>query len=133
MSLQGNSTGATARLRYTAATHVGGALLTDVVVTETLTGLASFTPRSNNMILDVRYEVDPGAATPMALFTRRSADVRKLLGTSPDLLPTFTGNQRAGFPIGLKAGFFQIVEQQMSGTLAASDPFAITLARPLDV
>jgi len=50
-----SSTGATARLRYTAATHVGTALLSDVVVTETLTGLTSFTPRSNNMILDVRY------------------------------------------------------------------------------
>ncbi len=125
------STGATATLRFTGITHT--ALLTDTVATETITGLTSYTPRSNNVILDIRYEVDPGSATPMALFTRRGADQRKLLGTSPNLLPTFTGNVRSGFPIGLRAGFFQVTEQQIAGTPGASDPFAFTLARPLDV
>jgi hypothetical protein len=126
-----SSTGATARLRFTGITHT--ALLTDTAATETITGLTSFTPRSNNVILDITYEVDPGAATPMALFTRRTADKRKLLGTSTALLPSFTGNQRAGFPIGLMSGFFQVTEQQIAGTPGASDPFALTLARPLDV
>jgi len=125
------STGQTARLRFTGVTHT--ALLSDTVLTETITGNTQFTPRSNNVILDIRYEVDPGAATPMAVFTRRSADVRKLLGTSPDLLPTFTGDKRVGFPIGLKSGFFQVTEQQIAGTPGASDPLALTLARPLDV
>ena len=125
------STGATATLRMTTADHT--ALLTDTVSVETITGLNSYTPRSNNVILDIRYEVDPGSATPMALFTRRTADVRKLLGTSPALLPTFTGNIRSGFPIGLRSGFFQFTEQQMSGTPGASDPYSVTLARPLDV
>lgn len=126
------SAGTTARLRFNAITHT--ALLTDTVATETITNSAlGYNPRSPNTILDIRYEVDPGAATPMAIFTRRSADVRKLLGTSPDLLPTFTGSVRNGFPIGLKAGFFQFTEQQIAGTPGASDPFAITLVRPLDV
>ena len=125
------STGQTARLRFNGITHT--ATLQDTVATETITGNTQFTPRSPNTILDIRYEVDPGSATPMAIFTRRSADIRKLLGTSPDLLPAFTGAVRAGFPIGLKAGFFQIVEQQIAGVAGASDPFAITLVRPLDV
>lgn len=127
-----SSTGATATMRFTAGV-IATALLTDALRTETATGLTSWTPRSNNLILDIRYEVDPGATTPMALFTRRSTDQRKLLGTSPALLPTFTGNQRAGFPIGLRAGFFQIVEQQLAGALAVSQGFSITLATPLDV
>jgi len=125
------STGASTTMRFTAQTHT--ALLSDAVLTETITGLTSFTPRSSNAILDVRYEVDPGSATPMAVFTRRGADTRKILGTSPNLLPTFTGNIRAGFPIGLRAGFFQVVEQQIAGTPGASDPLSLTLARPLDV
>jgi len=125
------STGASTTMRFTGVTHT--ALLSDSVLTETITGLTSFTPRSSNAILDVRYEVDPGSATPMAVFTRRGADIRKILGTSPNLLPTFTGNIRAGFPIGLKAGFFQVVEQQIAGTPGASDPISLTLARPLDV
>lgn len=125
------SSGQTARLRFTGITHT--ALLTDTVATETITGNTQFTPRSANQIIDITYEVDPGSATPMALFTRRSADIRKLLGTSTALLPAFTGNIRAGFPIGLKAGFFQITEQQIAGVAGASDPFAITLIRPLDV
>jgi len=125
------STGQSTTMRFTAITHT--ALLSDAVMTETITGLTSFTPRSANAILDVRYEVDPGSATPMAVFTRRGADIRKILGTSPNLLPTFTGNVRAGFPIGLKAGFFQVVEQQIAGTPGASDPLSLTLARPLDV
>jgi len=125
------STGASTTMRFTGVTHT--ALLSDSVLTETITGLTSFTPRSSNAILDVRYEVDPGSATPMAVFTRRGADIRKILGTSPNLLPSFTGNIRAGFPIGLKAGFFQVVEQQIAGTPGASDPLSLTLARPLDV
>jgi len=125
------STGQSTTMRFTGVTHT--ALLSDSVLTETITGLTSFTPRSSNAIIDVRYEVDPGSATPMAVFTRRGADIRKILGTSPNLLPTFTGNIRAGFPIGLKAGFFQVVEQQIAGTPGASDPLSLTLARPLDV
>jgi len=125
------STGQSTTMRFTGVTHT--ALLSDSVLTETITGLTSFTPRSANAIIDVRYEVDPGSATPMAVFTRRGADIRKILGTSPNLLPTFTGNIRAGFPIGLKAGFFQVVEQQIAGTPGASDPLSLTLARPLDV
>jgi len=125
------STGASTTMRFTGVTH--SAVLSDSVLTETITGLTSFTPRSSNAILDVRYEIDPGSATPMAVFTRRGADIRKILGTSPNLLPSFTGNIRAGFPIGLKAGFFQVVEQQIAGTPGASDPLSLTLARPLDV
>lgn len=127
-----SSLGTTTTMRFNAGI-IATALLTDAIRTETATGLTSWTPRSNNLILDIRYEVDPGATTPMALFTRRSTDQRKLLGTSPNLLPTFTGNQRAGFPIGLKGGFFQVVEQQLAGVLAVSQAFAITLVKPLDV
>lgn len=125
------STGQTTTMRFTAS--ASAAVLTDRLLVETITGNTDFTPRSANQIIDISYEIDPGSATPMAVFTRRSADVRKLLGVSGNLLPTFTGNVRAGFPIGLKPGFFQFVEQQISGTAGASDPIDVTLIRPLDV
>ena len=125
------STGQTTTMRFTASASAG--LLVDRVLVETITGNTDFTPRTPNQIIDITYEVDPGAATPMAVFTRRSADIRKLLGVSGKLLPTFTGNVRGGFPIGLKQGFFQWVEQQIAGTATASDPIAVTLIRPLDV
>lgn len=125
------SSGATATMRFNGITHT--ALLTDTIMTETITTNTDFTPQTPNQIIDITYEVDPGAATPMAVFTRRSADVRKLLGTSTALLPSFTGNLRKGFPIGLKKGFFQFTEQQIAGTPGASDPIGVTLIRPLDV
>ncbi len=128
-----SSTGQTTTMRYTAGTFVGKALLKDDLRTETATGLTDWTPRSPNLILDITYEVAVAGATPMALFTRRSTDQRKLLVASANASPTFTGNQRAGYPIGLKAGFYQIVEQQLAGTLAVSQAFVITLQKPLDV
>jgi len=127
-----SSTGQTTTMRFTAGL-IAVALLTDAIRTETATGLTDWTPRSPNLILDITYEVAVAGATPMALFTRRSTDQRKLLVASANATPAFTGNQRAGYPIGLKAGFFQIVEQQLAGAVAVSQAFVITLQKPLDV
>ena len=127
-----SSTGQTTTMRDTAGL-IAGSLLTDAIRTETATGLTDWTPRTPNLILDITYEVAVAGATPMALFTRRSTDQRKLLVASANATPAFTGNQRAGYPIGLKAGFYQIVEQQLAGTLAVSQAFVITLQKPLDV
>ncbi len=126
------STGQTTQLSFN-ANAAPAAILLDTVSTQIGTGLNSFTPRSTNLILDITYDVAP--TRNFALFTRRTTDDRKLLIPSARALPTFTGDQRAGYPIGLKAGFFQIVEQQMvtGAGLAASQAFNITLQRPLDV
>jgi len=125
-----SSTGQTTTMRFTAGV-IAVALLTDAIRTETATGLTDWTPRTPNLILDITYEIIP--ADPMALFTRRSTDQRKLLVASANADPAFTGNQRAGYPIGLKAGFFQIVEQQLANAVAVSQAFIITLQKPLDV
>jgi len=127
-----SSTGQTTSLIFD-ANGAPAAILLDTVSTQTGTGLTSFTPRTANLILDITYETAPTES--YALFTRRTTDQRKLLIPSSRASPAFTGDQRAGYPIGLKAGFFQIVEQQLvtGGGLAASEAFTVTLQRPLDV
>jgi len=126
------STGQTTSLQFN-ANAAPAAVLLDTVSTQIGTGLNSFTPRTANLILDITYDVAP--TRNFSLFTRRSTDERKLLIPSARALPTFTGDNRAGYPIGLKGGFFQIVEQQslIGAGLAASQAFTITLQRPLDV
>jgi len=125
-----SSTGQTTTMRFD-ANGAPSALLIDQVSTETATGLTDWTPRTPNLILDITYETIPTQSK--ALFTRRSTDQRKLVTVSANANPSFTGNQRTGYPIGLKAGFFQIVEQQLSGALVVSFPFILTLQKPLDV
>jgi len=96
------------------------ALNVEVVGTDLDTGENSFTPRSPNRILDVVHDIDPAAGLTYVLKTRRQ-ERRRVLGRTPTFLTTFTGDKRVGFPIGLGAGFFQLVNIQQAGALTSLD------------
>jgi len=115
-------------LHFNAFTHA--ALNTDGVLVETLTGVTEFTPRTPNVILDIVYDVIPGDV--QVLLTRR-LEKRKVLGFSPQFDPAFNGAKRPNMPVGLAAGFFQVVEQQTAGTPGISEAINITLQSPLNV
>jgi len=104
--------------QYTFA--AAGALNTEVVGTDLDTGENSFTPRSQNRILDIVHDIDPAAGLTYVLKTRRQ-ERRRVLGRTPTFLTTFTGDKRVGFPIGLGAGFFQLVNIQQAGALTSLD------------
>ena len=99
---------------------VPAALNVEVVGTDLDTGENSFTPRSANRILDVVHDIDPAAGLTYVLKTRRQ-ERRRVLGRTPTFLTTFTGDKRVGFPIGLGAGFFQLVNIQQAGALTSLD------------
>lgn len=115
-------------LHFNAITHSN--LNEDSVATETLTSSTEFSPKTPNVILDITYDTAP--SNEMVLISRR-LERRKTLGFSSGFDPSFTGDRRSGMPIGLAAGFFQIVEQQIAGTAGASQPFRITFQQPLNV
>jgi len=115
-------------IHFNAFTHA--ALNTDGVLIETLTGVTEFTPRTPNVILDIVYDVAP--ANVEVLLTRR-LEKRKVLGFSPQFDPAFNGAKRPNMPVGLAAGFFQVVEQQTAGAPAISAAVNFTLQSPLNV
>ena len=99
---------------------VPAALNVEVVGTDLDTGENSFTPRSANRVLDIVHDIDPAAGLTYVLKTRRQ-ERRRVLGRTPTFLTTFTGDKRVGFPIGLGAGFFQLVNIQQAGALTSLD------------
>jgi len=108
-----------------------GALNTEVVGTDLDTGENSFTPRAGNRILDIVHDIDPAAGLTYVLKTRRQ-ERRRVLGRTPTFLTTFTGDKRIGFPIGLSAGFFQMVNIQSAGALTSLD-YIVTYQNPLSL
>jgi len=113
---------------------IPAALATDTVGTDAITGVTEFTPRSSNIIKDVRMAVDAVAGLNFTLLTRRLDEKRKTIGFTPDFITT---NVRKPSAIGddgliLNAGFLQFVEQQLAGALTAQD-YLVTLLQPLNV
>jgi len=113
---------------------VPAALATDTVGTDAITGVTEFTPKTNNVIKDIRHAVDPAAGLNYTLLTRRLDEKRKTVGFTPDFITT---NVRKPSAIGddglvLNAGFLQFVEQQLAGALTAQN-YLITLLQPLNV
>jgi len=113
---------------------IPAALATDTVGTDAITGVTEFTPRSKNVIKDVRMAVDSAAGLNFTLLTRRLDEKRKTIGFTPDFITT---NVRKPSAIGddgliLNSGFLQFVEQQLAGALTAQ-AYLITLLQPLNV
>jgi len=110
------------------------ALNVDTVGTDALTGVNSFTPRTNTVIRDIRMLVDSVAGLNFTLLTRRLDQGRKTVGFTGDFITT---NVRKPSAIGdagllLNAGFFQWVEQQLAGALTAQS-YIVTYETPLNV
>jgi len=110
------------------------ALNVDTVGTDALTAVNSFTPKTRDLVKDVRMLVDAAAGLNFTLLTRRLDQNRKTVGFTGDFITT---NVRKPSAIGdagllLNAGFFQWVEQQLAGALTAQS-YIITYAAPLNV
>ena len=110
------------------------ALNTDTVGVDALTGVNSFTPRTPDLIRDIRMLVNAVAGLNFTLLTRRLDQTRKTIGFTGDFITT---NVRKPSAIGdagllLNAGFFQWVEQQLAGALTAQS-YIITYDQPLNV
>jgi len=110
------------------------ALNVDTVGTDALTAVNSFTPKSQDLISDIRMLVNAAAGLNFTLLTRRLDQNRKTVGFTGDFITT---NVRKPSAIGdagllLNAGFFQWVEQQLAGALTAQS-YIITYAAPLNV
>jgi len=113
---------------------IPAALATDTVGTDAITGVNQFTPKTRNVIKDVRHTVDPVAGLNFTLLSRRLDEKRKTIGFTPDFITT---NVRKPSAIGdeglvLNAGFLQFVEQQLAGALTAQN-YLVTLFQPLNV
>jgi len=113
---------------------IPAALATDTVGTDAITGVTEFTPKTKNVIKDVRMAVDAVAGLNFTLLTRRLDEKRKTIGFTPDFITT---NVRKPSAIGdagliLNSGFLQFVEQQLIGALTAQN-YLITLLQPLNV
>jgi len=110
------------------------ALNTDTVFTDAINGVDSYTPKSANLIRDIRHAVEPAAGLNFTLLSRRLDEKRKTIGFTPDFIGT---NVRKPSAIGdagmaLNSGFFQFVEQQLAGALTAQN-YIVTLEQPLNV
>lgn len=110
------------------------ALNTDTIGTDALTTVTQFTPKTKNIIRDIRHTVDPVAGLNYTLLSRRLDQRRKTVGFTPDFITT---NVRKPSAIGdaglvLNEGFFQWVEQQLAGALTAQN-YLITFDLPLNV
>jgi len=110
------------------------AVNTDTVGTDAITGVNSFTPRTPNIIQDIRHTVDPAAGLNYTLLTRRLDQRRKTLGFTPNFLTTLQNPAQQFRPsgMGIADGFVQFVEQQLAGALTAQN-YLITLQQPLNV
>jgi len=113
---------------------IPAALNVDTVGSDAITGVTEFSPKSKNVIKDIRHAVDPVAGLNFVFLTRRLDEKRKTVGFTPDFITT---NVRKPSAIGddglvLNGGFLQFVEQQLAGALTAQS-YLVTLLQPLNV
>jgi len=110
------------------------ALNTDVIGTNPLNTLASFTPFSRNVIKDLRYLVDAVATINYVVQTRRGQDIKKTIGFGGE----FNRNNNLppsalrGPGMLLNTGQFQWIEQQLVGVLTAQS-YVVTMQAPLNL
>lgn len=108
------------------------ALNTDTVGTDADTGVNQFIPRTPNRLLDIKHTIDPAGGLLYTLYIRRQNLSRSRIGVTGDFLTTFNGAVRPNMPKGVNAGFFQWVEQQNAGALAAQN-YLVIWEQPLSV
>ena len=124
---------APARYQMRISFGVPTALNTDTVFSDDATGATFYQPLADNLIRDMKHrQGDPGAGIFYTVSVKRQDDSRKLIGDTGDFLTTFTGAQRPNMPLGLKAGWFQFVEQQTLGALTAQK-YSVLFQNPMVV
>jgi len=106
-----------------------GALNTDVTLTDLQTGLTFWTNVRANFIQDITNLADPAAGVRYFLKTERNGKERKRW-YSTNLLTTFNGESRPGFPVALPPGQLSWVAQEILGALTAQS-WLVTLQHDL--
>jgi len=106
-----------------------GALNTDVTLTDLQTGLTFWTNSRSNFIEDITNLADPAAGVRYFVKTERNGKERKRW-YSTNLLTTFNGESRPGFPVALPPGQLLWVGQQILGALTAQS-WLVTLQHDL--
>lgn len=105
-----------------------GALNTDVIMTDQQTTLPYYNnTKIGNKILNIQNALDPAAGLSYFIKTQRNGrETRRWYSTQ--LLTTFTGAVRPGFPVDIASGIFQWVGQQTLGALTAQSWLVTYLA-----
>jgi len=106
-----------------------GALNVDVTLTDQQTGDRFWTVPKQNFIQDITNLADPAAGVRYFVSTQRNGKEKKRW-YSTNLLTTFNGEHRPGFPVLLMAGQLNWVAQQLLGALTAQS-WLVTLQRDL--
>jgi len=106
-----------------------GALNTDVTLIDQQTGDRFWTNSRDNFIEDITNLGDPAAGLRFFVKTERNGKEKKRW-YSTNLLTTFNGESRPGFPVFLGRGQLSIVGQQILGALTAQS-YLFTLQHDL--
>lgn len=97
-----------------------GALSTQIFGTDQQTQQQIYTLTKDNKILNIQNETDPAAGLIYIIQTMRNGRETRRWFTS-QLLTTFTGPVRPGFPVDVAGGQLQIGGQQLAGALTAQN------------
>lgn len=106
-----------------------GGLNQDVTFTDQQTTLGFWTNSRDNWIQDITNLADPAAGVRYFTSTQRNGKEKKRW-YSTNLLTTFNGVKRPGFPVVLTKGQIIWVEQQLLGALTAQS-YLVTLQHDL--
>ncbi len=96
------------------------ALNTQLLLTDQQTQQQFYNLPVANRILNIQNETDPAAGLNYIIQTLRSGRETRRWFTS-QLLTTFTGAVRPGFPVDVAPGLIQIGGQQLAGALTAQN------------
>jgi len=106
-----------------------GALNTDVTLTDLQTGDRFWLNSRDNFIQDITNLADPAAGVRYFVTTQRNGKEKKRW-YSTNLLTTFNGEKRPGFPVVFGRGQVNWVGQQLLGALTAQS-WLVTLQHDL--
>jgi len=106
-----------------------GALNVDVTLTDLQTGDRFWNNSRDNWIQDITNLADPAAGVRYFVTTQRNGKEKKRW-YSTNLLTTFNGDKRPGFPVFLGKGMLNWVAQQILGALTAQS-WLVTLQHDL--
>lgn len=106
-----------------------GSLNTDVPFTDQQTTLGFWTNSRDNWIQDITNLADPAAGVRYYVSTQRNGKEKKRW-YSTNILTTFNGASRPGYPIFFGKGEIIWVEQQLLGALTAQS-YLVTLQHDL--
>lgn len=106
-----------------------GSLNLNVTLTDLQSGLGFWTNSRDNWIQDIVNLADPAAGVRYFVTTQRNGKEKKRW-YSTNLLTTFNGVSRPGFPVFLGKGQLTLVGQQILGALTAQS-YLFTLQHDL--